>query len=72
MVKSPFAAVRLRTDAAKRYKKVAHAKLIWKILRIDQEKFRRLNAPTLLEEVYEGKKFVDGVAVKKVNRRVAA
>lgn len=73
VVESPFAAVRLRTDAAKRYKKVAHAEaLIWKILMIAEKKFRRLNAPRLLEDVYQGKKFVDGVAVKKGNGRLAA
>lgn len=73
VVESPFAAVRLRTDAAKRYKKVPHAEaLIWKILMIGEKKFRRLNAPELLEEVYQGKKFIDGVAVKKVNGRLAA
>ncbi|MBI4490036.1 MAG: transposase [Deltaproteobacteria bacterium] len=73
VVESPFAAVRLRTDAAKRYKKVANAEaLIWKILRIAEKRFRRLNAPELLEEVYQGKKFVDGVPVTKVNRRLAA
>lgn len=73
VVESPFAAVRLRTDAAKRYKKVANAEaLIWKILMIAEKRFRRLNAPKLLEEVYQGKKFVDGVAVTKVNRRLAA
>jgi putative transposase len=75
IVESPFAAVRLRTEAAKRYKKVANAEaLIWKILMIAEKKFRRLNAPTLLEDVYVGKQFVDGVVVnvKKVNRRLAA
>jgi transposase-like protein len=75
IVESPFAAVRLRTDAAKRYKKVANAEaLIWKILMIAEKKFRRLNAPELLEDVYAGKTFVDGVAVnvKKVNQRLAA
>ena len=73
VVESPFAAVRLRTDAAKRYRKVANAEaLIWKVLMIAEKKFRRLNAPKLLEEVYRGKKFVDGVAVTKVNRRLAA
>ncbi len=49
VVESPFAAVRLRTDAARRYKKVANAEaLIWKILMIAEKKFRRLNAPELL------------------------
>ena len=73
VVESPFAAVRLRTDAAKRYNKVANAEaLIWRILMIAEKRFRRLNAPHLLEDVYKGKKFVDGVALKKVNRRLAA
>ena len=64
-IESPFAAVRLRTDAAKRYKKVANAEaLIWKIM-IAEKKFRRLDTPHLLGEVYKGKKFVNGVAVKR-------
>jgi transposase-like protein len=72
-VESPFSAVRLRTDAARRYKKVANAEaLIWKILLIAEKTFRRLNAPALLKEVYQGNKFVDGVAEKKVNGRLAA
>ena len=72
-VESPFSAVRLRTDAARRYKKVANAEaLIWKLLMIAEKTFRRLNAPALLKEVYQGSKFVDGVAEKKVNRRLAA
>ena len=71
-VESPFAAVRLRTDAAKRYKKVENAEvLIWKILLIAGVP-ARLNAPELLEDVYEGKRFVDGVAVNKINRKLAA
>jgi putative transposase len=65
-VESPFSAVRLRTDAGKRNKKVANAEaLIWKILMIAEKRFRRLNAPELLEDVYAGKKFVDGVAVEQ-------
>ena len=38
------------------------------------KRFRRLNAPELLDEVYAGRTSVDGVAVhvKKVNRRLAA
>ncbi len=46
VVESPFSAVRLRTDAARRYKDVANAEaLIWKILTIAEKKFRRLNSP---------------------------
>ena len=74
-VESPFAAVRLRTDAGKRYKKVANAEaLIWKLLMLAEKTFRRLNAPALLGDVYAETEFVDGIAVKgkKVNRRLAA
>jgi transposase-like protein len=73
VVESPFAAVRLRTDAAKRYKKVANAEaLIWKILMIGEKKFRRLNAPELMEEVYQGKTFVDGAMVKETTQKKKA
>lgn len=45
-MESPFAALRLRTAAAKRFKKVASAmELIWKTLMMAEKKFRRLNAP---------------------------
>ena len=60
-IESPFAALRLRTDAAKRFKRVESATaLIWKMLMVAEKRFRRLNAPHLLKEVYEGVKFVDG------------
>jgi hypothetical protein len=50
-VESPFAAVRLRTAAAKRVKKVENATaVIWKTLLIAQKTFRRLDAPELLAE----------------------
>jgi putative transposase len=67
-VESPFAALRLRTSAAKRFKKVTSAEaLIWKTLMIAEKKFRRLNAPELLKEVWEEKQFVNGVAARKAN-----
>ena len=73
VIESPFDAVRLRTSAAKRFKKVENAEaLIWKLLVIAERSFRRLNGPRLMKEVYEGKKFVDGVAVKSSQRRLAA
>jgi putative transposase len=72
VVESPFAALRLRTDAAKRFKKVQNATaVIWKMLLIAEKRFRKLNAPELLKEVYEGVEFVDGVAVTK-KREAAA
>jgi putative transposase len=69
VVESPFSAVRLRTDAARRYKKVANAEtLIWKILMIAEKKFRRLNAPELLEQVYNRHRFEKGIQVEEITR----
>ena len=73
-VESPFSAVQLRTDAARRYTKVATAEaLIWKILMIAEKKFRRLNSPQPLAAVYDGQPFADGVPVQETNpkRRAA-
>lgn len=64
IVESPFAAVRLRTSAAKRFKKVASATaLIWRVLLVAEKSFRKLDHPALLAEVAEGAKYVDGVRV---------
>jgi putative transposase len=64
-IESPFSRVRLRTDASRRYKKVENATaLIWKTMMISESRFRRLNAPELLAEVYVGARYVDGVRVK--------
>jgi putative transposase len=69
VVESPFAAVRLRTTAAKRFKKVdAATAMIWKVLRIAEQTFRRLNAPELLPAVYAGATYVDGMKQIAVNR----
>jgi putative transposase len=63
-VESPFAAVRLRTAAGKRYKKVANATaLIWRVLLVVEKAFRRLDSPELLAEVAEGVAYEDGVRV---------
>ena len=73
VVESPFAAVRLRTDAAKRYKRVPNATaLIWKVLMVAQSRFRRLDAPELLADVYQGVTYVDGLRAPAKARRVAA
>jgi transposase-like protein len=62
VVESPFAAVRLRTTAAKRFKKVdAATAMIWKVLQVAESTFRRLNAPELLPAVYAGTRYVDGL-----------
>ena len=55
VVESPFAALRLRTNAAKRYKKVENATgVIWKMLMLAERRFRRLDAPEKLMQVYLG------------------
>lgn len=75
VVESPFSAVRLRTDAAKRFKKVENATaMIWKLLKVAETRFRRLKGYWLLQDVYEGKIFVDGVSMQKKRsvERIAA
>jgi putative transposase len=53
VVESPFAGLRLRTDAAKRFKKVENATVvIWKMLQLAEERFHRLYAPEKLMQVY--------------------
>jgi hypothetical protein len=43
-VESLFASVRLRTSAAKRFKRVDSATtLIWKVLRVAESRFRKVN-----------------------------
>lgn len=65
VVESPFAALRLRTDAAKRYKKVANATaVIWKMLLIAEQRFRKLDAPDKLKQVYLGSE-VERTATKQ-------
>lgn len=54
-VESPFAALRLRTDAAKRYKRVDRATaLIWKLLMVGEPRFQRLRGREWLPGLYYG------------------
>jgi putative transposase len=65
IVESPFDAVRLRTNASRRFKKTENAEaMIWKLLCVAEKSWRALNAPHLMKEVYEGKRFKDGIAVR--------
>ena len=62
VVESPFGAIRLRTDAARRFKKVENATaMIWKLLKVAEKGFRTLKGSLLLSEVYAGAQFVDEV-----------
>jgi transposase-like protein len=73
IVESPFASVRLRTSAAKRFKRVEHATaLIWKLLAVAEKRFRKLDAPHQLKDVLEGEKFEDGKPVSNHQRKEAA
>ena len=73
VVESPFASVRLRTDAAKRFKKAENATaMIWRLLLVAQKRFRKIDAPHLAAEVYRGVAFEDGVKIMKSEQRVAA
>src|SRR5207245_6420716 len=61
-VESPFAAARLRTDAAKRFRLVTNATaVIWKMLLVAEQAFRRLKHPELMPAVYQGVLFADGI-----------
>ena len=72
-VESPLAALRLRTDAAKRLKKVENAQaVIWKMLLVAEQRFRRLKAPELMKDVYQGAKYVNGVPVNQVPEEKAS
>ena len=69
IVESPFAALRLRTDAAKRFRKVDNATaVIWKMLMLAERRFRRLDAPEKLMAIYCGfaaEKRCEGVETKR-------
>src|SRR6476620_4691418 len=62
VVESPFATVRLRTTAAKRFKKVENATaLSWKLLQVAESTFRRLKGAELLSAVPSGAQYGDGM-----------
>lgn len=73
IVESPFAQVRLRTSASKRYKKVENATaVIWKTLMLAQKQFRKLRAPELMPEVMDGAVYINGEKLKTVEQEIAA
>jgi hypothetical protein len=67
--------IRLRTNAARRFKRVENATaIIWKLLMIGEKAWRSLKGAERLRDVYEGRTFVDGQLLKKTDKskRVAA
>jgi hypothetical protein len=72
-VASPFAAVQLRTPSAKRFHQVGNATaLIWCLLRVPRQGFRRLDVPELLAAVSAGQRFVGGQTVWGAQGRAVA
>ena len=72
-VESPFASLKLRTDAAKDYKRVDRAKtVIWNMLMVAEGHFRRLEGHELMEDVYRGTRYGDVIAIESVAEMVAA
>lgn len=64
IAESPFCGLRLRTDAARRYKKVKHpTAVLWKLLLVAERRFRRLNSPEVLKEVF-AEQYVDRVRAR--------
>jgi len=64
-----FAALRLRTDAAKRFRKVDNATaVIWKMLMLAEQRFRRLDAPGKLIQVHLSFGFGKGLEEKEIKR----
>jgi len=74
-VESPFAAARLRTSAAKRFKRAENATaMLWKLLRVAEKRFRKVNAPELMAKVAAGAVYENGRPQRREVReeRVAA
>jgi hypothetical protein len=70
---SPFASVRLRTTAAKRFRRVDSATiLISKLLTVAEKRLRKLNAPHLRRQVGDGHVFTDGKPVYTAHARAVA
>ena len=73
VVQSPFAALRLRTDAAKRFKRVDRAiAVIWKTLMVAESRFRKLKARELMKYAHLGAVYKDGIVIEPTPEKVAA
>lgn len=69
-IESIFAPVKLRTNAARRIKSPRSALfLIFQLIQRAQSRWRRINAPELVEKVLNGVKFEDGQEIKITKKR---
>jgi transposase-like protein len=72
VVESPFQVVRLRTGAARRFKKVDNATaVLWKLLMIAEASFKRFDGADLLRDVANGQEYVDGEPKTSPRSKVA-
>ncbi|MCX6829607.1 MAG: transposase [candidate division Zixibacteria bacterium] len=74
-IESIFASVKLRTNAARRIKSTRSALyLIFQLIARAQKRWRRINAPQMVQKVIERIKFENGLEVKieKKKREKAA
>jgi hypothetical protein len=73
VIEPPIAALRLRTGAARRFKKIEHATaVIFKLLPIAAKTFRELNAPELMQGLFHSAKYMDGKRSKTHHQGAAA
>ncbi len=64
-VESPLTSLRLRAEAAKRYKRVDRAiAVIWKMLMVIEKRFRKVRAPKLMKAGYDRQKYEDGLPIR--------
>jgi len=69
-IESIFATVKLRTNAARRIKSPRSALyLIFQLIVRAEKRWRRINAPHLVEKVLAGVKFKDGIEVRNENNQ---
>ena len=58
--------------AAARLESTGAIAVIWKMLLVAESRFRRLQVPDLMREVYLGAIYIDGIAVESTMEKVAA
>jgi putative transposase len=59
--------VRLRTSAATRFKKVEPVTaIIWRLLLVAEQRFRKLNAPEVCRDVFRVVRYAEGLEIPAV------
>ena len=69
-IESIFASVKLRTNAARRIKSARSALyLIFQLILQAQKRWRRINAPEMVQKIIDGDKFENGIEVKPEKKK---